>query len=198
MYKVVYKHGTFINYKGSATEFILAAVSIPADYVLVPVGDDFELDYGEAVDSPKILSLGLAVCREGDTWDEELGKKIAYNKAIKRRDHVLATTDSGIINTKVVEAIAEQEAAYMQVNPGRYIAGYDESKKKYFLEKSRVEYLNSLTQKEKLAIEVMASVKEPDKFLEAVEHKRKELANPYSGNIASVAVDKIVHSAECS
>lgn len=177
MYKVVYKQGSFVNYEGTQVNFILAAVSIPTNIVLVPVDEDgFETDE-EQVESPKILSLGLSVQRPGDTWDEEMGKQIAYGKALKRRDHVLATTDPGMINTKMVEAILEQEASYMQVNPGRYIAGYDEARDKYNEAKARVEYLNSLTAEEKLAINVVASIKDPQKFLIAVEDKRKELAS---------------------
>lgn len=176
MYKVVYKQGSFVNYEGIQVNFILAAVSIPTNTVLVPVDEDgFETEEDQ-LESPKILSLGLSVQRPGDTWDEEMGKQIAYGKALKRRDHVLATTDPGMINTKMVEAILEQEASYMQVNPGRYIAGYDEARDKYNEAKARVEYLNSLTAEEKLAIETFAKVKDPEKFLIAVNAKRKELA----------------------
>ena len=191
MYKVVYKQGNFIDYKGAQVNFILAAVSIPTNTVLVPVDEDgFEDPEKEQYESTKILSLGIAVQRSEDTWDEERGKQIAYGKAIKRRNHVLAATDRGIINTKVVEAILAQEASYMQVNPGRYIAGYDEARDKYLAAKAKEEYMNSLTAEEKLAINVVASVKDPQKFLKAVEDRRKELAtsdsiiNSNSSNVA--------------
>lgn len=189
MYKVVYKQGNFIDYKGAQVNFILAAVSIPTNTVLVPVDEDgFETEE-EQVESAKLLSLGLAVQRPGDEWDEELGKKIAYGKAVKRRDHALTTTDAGMINTRMVEAVLEQEASYMQVNPGRYIAGYDEARDKYLEAKAKVEYLNSLTAEEKLAINVVASIKNPQKFLEAVNDRRKELgnSNTVSNNSSTVA-----------
>lgn len=177
MYKVAYKQGSFVDYKGTQVNFILAAVSIPTNIVLVPVDSDgFELDE-EQYESAKTLSIGIAVQREGDQWNEELGKNIAYGKAIAKRNHAFAATDPGMINTKVVEAILEQEASYMQVNPGRYIASYDEARDKYRELKAREEYFNNLTAEEKLAIETFAKVKDPEKFLVAVNERRKELDN---------------------
>lgn len=187
MNKVVYKCDSFVDYKGTKVNFILAAVSIPCDNVIVPVDDCGCVDeeqWENQVESPKILSIGMAIQHPTDTWDEELGKEIAYGKAIKKRDHILATTDSGLINTKVVEALVEQEAAYMHVNPGRYIAGYDDAKNKYLKRKAQDEYINSLTDEEKVALTTLAKVKEPEKFLEAVEvYKNRMLAIADSGNI---------------
>lgn len=182
MYKVVFRQGSFIDYKGTQVNFILAAVSIPSSWVLVPVDEyGYELEGEEQVDITKILSIGISVQRPEDTWDEKLGKEIAYKKAVGRRSHLIATSDNGIINTKMVEATLEQEAAYMQINPGRYIAGYDDAKAKYLKARAQEDYLNNLSPEEKLAINVMASVKDPDKFLEAVELKRQEL---HSNHIA--------------
>lgn len=177
MYKVVYKLGSFTDYKESQVDFVLAAVSIPTNTVVVPVDEDgFEDETQDQVESSKLLSIGIAVCRPGDKWDEELGKKIAYGKAVNRRDHALVATDCGLINTRMVEAVLEQEAHYMQVNPGRYIAGYDEARRKYEEAKAKKEYLDGLTAEEKLAINIVASIKDSQKFLVAVEDKRKELA----------------------
>lgn len=187
MNKVVYKCDSFIDYKGTKVNFILAAVSIPCNNVIVPVdecGCVDEEQWEKQVESPKILSIGMAIQHPTDTWNEELGKEIAYGKAIKKRDHVLATTDAGLINTKVVEALVEQEAAYMHVNPGRYIAGYDDAKNKYLKRKAQDEYINSLTDEEKMALTTLAKVKEPEKFLEAVEvFKNRMLSIVGSGNI---------------
>lgn len=193
MYKVVYKCDSFVDYKGTKVNFILAAVSIPCNNVIVPVdecGCVDEEQWEQQMESPKILSIGMAIQHPTDTWNEELGKEIAYGKAIKKRDHILATTDSGLINTKVVEALVEQEAAYMHVNPGRYIAGYDDAKDKYLKRKAQDEYINSLTDEEKVALTTLAKVKEPEKFLEAVEVYKTRLSaiNSNSDNITNPVV----------
>ena len=172
MCKVVYKHGTFTDYKGTEIEFTLAAVSIPKDCVV------FSADSNESLICPKVLSIGAAFRNPHDAPDDILGENVAYGKAISRTDHMLITSDKGLINTRGVEAILEQEAAYIQVNPGRYIAGYDSAKKKYEEAKAEQEYLDSLTDQEKLAIDVMARTKEPDKFLKAVEKHRKNISRP--------------------
>ncbi len=59
-----------------------------------------------------------------------------------------------------------------------------------WLRKAKEEYINSLTAEEKLAINIAAYVKDPQKFLKAVEDRRKELAtsdsiiNSNSSNVA--------------
>lgn len=176
MYKVAYKQGSFVDYKGAQVNFILAAVSIPTNTVLVPVDNDGK-PTGDGDWSIKTLSIGIAVQRPEDHWNEELGKKIAYGKALKRREHCLVTTDPGLVNTKMVEAVLEQEASYLQVNPGRYIAGYDDARDSYLEAKSKEEYLNGLTDEEKAALNIVARIPDRKKFLEAVDDKCKELSN---------------------
>ena len=173
MYKVVYKNGSFTDFKGTKVNFILAAVSIPSENVVLHKDEDDEVT---TIKCDKYLSIGVSVLREGDTYNEAIGKEIAYGKAVTRKDHVLFTSDAGLINNVMVNAILEQEAAYMQVNPGRYIASYDEARDNYLKAKAKQEYLDSLTDEEKQAINVAATVKDREKFISAVEDKRKELA----------------------
>ena len=56
--------------------------------------------------------------------------KIAEGKARKEKSRVgtLLSTSKGMINTKVVEALLEQELEYFKQNPGVYIKGYNRDK----------------------------------------------------------------------
>lgn len=176
MNKVVYKESSFINYAGTKVRFILAAVSTKLEFP----------EYCGRGAVKKRLGIGAAVLHAGDEWNEELGKAIAYGKALARDDHAIYSMDPGMVNTKMVEAILEQEAAYMQMNPGRYIASYDAAKAKYEAEKAREKYLSSLTEAERLAIDVVANVQDLDKFLEAVE-KRKKSVSTNNANLDRVS-----------
>jgi hypothetical protein len=63
--------------------------------------------------------------------DEEIGLKIAVGKALKDRSHWIFTTDEGLINTGMVEGLLTQEIEYFKKNPGKYLKGYEESRKKF-------------------------------------------------------------------
>ena len=78
----------------------------------------------------KMLSVGVAVrcVRDKDTG---IGERIAYGKAVKFRNHVLFASHPGMINTKMVKALLEQEADHFKKDPGSYLAGYNADKFRY-------------------------------------------------------------------
>ena len=125
MEKVVYKVGEFTDFSGKRRQYIFAAVSVNSSDLV---------DFGSEKDPEKEVRLGLAIQKDGDVRNEELGKKIAYGKAMKDKSCIgkIYSTNKGMINYKLVNALLEQEAEYFENNPGRYIAGYDRA-----LEKSR-------------------------------------------------------------
>lgn len=112
MEKVEYIVDQFVDYTGTTRNFVMAAVSL----------ENLAL---------KTVSVGVSVCRPFDTFNEELGKRIALGKAKKHIEHALYASDPGMINSKVVKALLEQEAEYFKRNPGRYLAGYDANAKKF-------------------------------------------------------------------
>ena len=171
MCKVIYKHDTFIDYKGAEIEFTLAAVSIPTEAVIIVDGKPMAV-------STKMLSVGAAFRHPNDAPDDVLAEEIAYGKAMARKEHTFFATDNGMVNTAVVEATLNQEAAYIKMNPGRYIASYDRAKERYLAAKAKEDYLKSLTEEQKLAIDVVARIGNLDKFLEAVEDHRKNISRP--------------------
>lgn len=167
MKRVEYIVDTFTDYAGTKRNFVMAAVSL-SDETGVGIYEN-----GNYVDSQdKVLSIGVSVCRPNDTFNEELGKRIAEGKAVKYRNHAMYVTDAGLINDKVVKALLEQEAEYFKTNPGRYLAGYDNDARK-FAETSRIEaYIEGLKGDSKTTFDylVKASTEEIDKLTEAVDY----------------------------
>lgn len=162
MEKVLYKKGTFVDYKGVTRDYVMAAVSFYTKDVEVFIGS-----YGCDADS-KVLSLGVAVCRPGDEFDAEIGKAIAKGKATKCFNHTLAVTDDGLINGKMVEALLEQESKYFESNPGRYLLGYDKAADKY-CNRVRVEnFIDNLKGDAKVAFNYLVSIADDAKALNRI------------------------------
>lgn len=142
-YRAQYLTDYFTDYAGNKRMFTLCAVTIPE--VVIPSNpginsviydpETYTISWKESKDVyptfTKKLKLGISVQCPEDMPDEELGKKIAYGKALKYDNHVMMVTKEGMINTKVVEALLEQEADYFQKNPDSYIAGYKKKMWKY-------------------------------------------------------------------
>lgn len=150
MKRVEYIVDSFKDYTGTERQFVMAAVSIHAELDVT-----IEENYDCVDTDDKVLSIGIAVCRPGDDFCEDLGKKIAEGKAIKYRKHALYATDAGLINETMVKALLQQEADYFKVNPGRYLAGYDKDAEKYRTS-SRIEaYIDSLEGDAKVAFDFL-------------------------------------------
>lgn len=127
----------FVDNKGIEREFIIAAVSIDLrkdksvlHSMSVISFDDYDMTYG--ID--KVLCIGIAVRRPEDTYDENLGMKIAEGKALKAlsnpsKGKLLFASDAGLVNTKMVQALLEQEALHFKHNPSSYISGYKKQSK---------------------------------------------------------------------
>lgn len=79
----------------------------------------------------KMLSVGVATRCVRDQHDADLGVRIAYGKAMKLWDHTLYVSHPGMINTKMVKALLEQEAEHFKKDPGSYLVGYNDAKARY-------------------------------------------------------------------
>lgn len=126
--KYAYKVDKFTDYTGLEREFIIAAVSVPGySEQLLPI-DDWNCSQ---IDCEKVLYLGVSVRHPSDKYDQEIGKKIAVGKALKLKGKQLFVSHAGLINTKMVEALLEQEAEYFKRDPSSYIAGYRQQERKW-------------------------------------------------------------------
>lgn len=129
--RVQYHTSEFIDYKGEKHIFTIAAVSQKAP--------DCKIKY---------LCIGVSICNPNDEYNESLGKAKAYARA-KSSVPALTALKPGIINTKVVTALLEQEADYLKDNPNLLIKGYDDCKQRYERNKKMEEHYNSFSKDEK-------------------------------------------------
>ena len=159
MKRTEYIVGAFTDYTGKERQFVMAAVSMHAEMDVT-----IEEDYDAVANDEKILSIGIAVCRPNDEFNEALGKRIAEGKATKYRDHAIYATDAGLINDAVVKALLQQESEYFKVNPGRYLAGYDKDAAKY-KECQRIEgYIDSLEGNGKVAFDFFTGLEKEEEI----------------------------------
>lgn len=130
---------TFTDYAGNVRHFTIAAVSVMLEKPTLAVeieNSDFDWELS-AEPVFKALHLGISAQRPGEEFNAELGVKIAVGKAKKEKSCFasLYSTDLGLINTKMVEALLEQESEFFINNPGKYLKGYNKDKEKYLSSK---------------------------------------------------------------
>lgn len=124
--KVVYKIGSFLDFTNKERQVVFCAISTLEDSEVWSETDDNE------VIAEKTLRIGLAVQNPADdVANVELSKIISKGKAIKKPIGELFSTNLGMINSKMVEALLSQELEYFQLNPGKYLAGYNKDKQLY-------------------------------------------------------------------
>lgn len=143
---VMYKSGSFTDWLGEEHPFVVAAVVGRTEGELILAG--CQSVQGVKIVQPVIehdddghirrsLFIGVAICNPKDIkeqrFSEELGKKIAYNKALskKLRQRWFATNIPSMLTDNVVECVLNQEVAFVAAHPEVFIKGYLESKAKY-------------------------------------------------------------------
>ena len=126
--RIEYRIGEFIDFAGRTRKYIVAAVSELVDDACVTTLIQDTIIMDEVV---KKLSLGFAICNPEDKWDEELGKKIALGKAIKRPARIMYASHAGMINTEVVNALINQEMKYAEKAPSTVFKGYETAERKW-------------------------------------------------------------------
>lgn len=134
--RVEYKFGEFVDFAGITRKFVVAAVSVPTNILYVASYDKAEQFVPSSI--AKILSIGIAICCPSDTYNEEVGKKVAYSKAMNPENpYRLFASAPGMVNTKMVDALIEQEITYFTNNPESHIKGYNDAMYKYLNEQQK-------------------------------------------------------------
>jgi hypothetical protein len=190
--------GTFIDYRGMERDFTMVAVTIPIkswnSKVVVSLMEEMyqnqnnanneEVEtgymYTDFAEVRKMLSIGVAVRCNRDK-DLGLGEYIAYGKAIRSASepygHVIFVTHTGMINTKMVQALLEQESEHFKKDPGAYIKGYNNDRDRY--NKTGKIAIAEMTEDE---IQKMKAIEEIEKVNKATEKKE------YKGTTVNKAV----------
>lgn len=162
--RVEYRIDSFTDYANIERKFIMVVVSQEVDAVITDYSDS------DAVhcDGVKKLSIGVAICNPEDEFNEEVGKTIALGKARKGNKHAFYSTDSGLINRGVVNALLDQEVAFFKQCPGKYIAGYNTAKEVYELDSRMVEVELNLNDKERECLDTLLTAS-PEKVNDIVD-----------------------------
>lgn len=131
---------SFIDYKGDEHKVVLCALSqtpeksIDDDNLMVVWSNGYDVDETADIchDVFRTVSLGVAICCPADkkVFSEEIGKKIALNRAEKAIPKFVSL-EPGIVNTTVVRAFLEQEMAFVKKCPEKFIKGYEEAQAHY-------------------------------------------------------------------
>lgn len=138
----------FVDFEGKVHKFVLCALS-KVDPECDVTKDEF------VIPSTRTVTLGVSVCNTADEYNEEFGKKIAYNRAASNKFvPAIVSTVPGVINTLVVRALLRQEADYIKRDPNSIIAGYDEKAKKFKTRKDAEECYNAMTTEEQMLVKL--------------------------------------------
>lgn len=151
---------SFINYKGIEQKFILCVKTTECESAIFEFNenDDFITIIDDTIGNDdyysgiRNLHIGVAICNPNDEFNEEIGKKIALGKA-ESSIPKLISTEPGIINNAVVQALIQQEINYIKNNPGRFIPGYDEAVDKIKKKDKVISEIKNLNNDEAIIVE---------------------------------------------
>ena len=130
---------SFVDFKGDVHQVVLCALSqspesIDSDNLMVAWSDGETVDESADIfhDVFRMVSLGIAICCPADkkAFSEEIGKKIALNRAEKEVPKFVSIFP-GVVNTTLVRAFLRQEMEFIKKNPEQFIVGYAEAKERY-------------------------------------------------------------------
>lgn len=152
---------SFIDYKGDEHKVVLCALSqTPEEYdedsLMVVWSNGYDIDGNADIchNVFRTVSLGVAICCPADkkVFSEEIGKKIALNRAEKAVPKFVSL-EPGVINTTLVKAFLEQEMAYIKKCPEKFIEGYEEAMKRYNKKLNLDKTVKNLSQEEAEVVE---------------------------------------------
>lgn len=169
---------SFINYKGEEQKFVLCVRTTKSTNIISDVDPDIIPTYYEGF---RDLYIGISICNPNDEFNEEIGKKIALGKT-KSYIPKLVATEPGIINNALVQALIKQEVTFIKNNPGKFIAGYDEAKRKYEAKINLKEEIKNLTNDEALIVEAALNGANLDKCKEITKKVSKSEYNKARSN----------------
>ena len=157
-----YVTSSFVDYKGVEHKFTVCALSrkVNEDGTIkvsdIGVYEDDDWEPTQIFNTTKVLSFGVAVCNPTDTFNEEHGKMIAYNKAKSDKAPFLTSSRLGFFNTTTVDAILNNYVDFIKRDPGSVINGYDKAKKQFLEDEELNDELSHLTEEDKQKIRILA------------------------------------------
>lgn len=154
---VIYKVDSFIDYTGKKRMIVACALSeTPGDdqYDLlvgwVDRNDRIQTNAKLCHEVYRMVTIGIAVCNPEDTFNEEVGRKIAYNKAknIESLPRLYAPC-KGVITKELVDTFLDQQIQFFKEHPETIIKGYAEAACQYEQEQAAITTVENLSEDEK-------------------------------------------------
>lgn len=152
---------SFIDFKGNIHRVTLCALSqspenTDGDYLMVAWSDGDTVDETADIynDVYRTVSLGMAICCPADekAFSEEIGKKIAQNRAEKEIPKFVSLCP-GVVNTTLIRAFLRQEMEFVKKNPEQFIVGYAEAKARYEKNINLDKTIKNLTEEEATVVQ---------------------------------------------
>ena len=152
---------SFVDFKGDVHQVVLCALSqspesIDSDNLMVAWSDGETVDDSADIfhDVFRMVSLGIAICCPADkkVFSEEIGKKIALNRAEKEVPKFVSIFP-GVVNTTLVRAFLSQEMEFIKKNPEQFIVGYAEAKARYDKKVNFDKTIKNLSEAEAVIVE---------------------------------------------
>lgn len=151
---------SFTDFLGKEHKIVACALShSPSSNVTIKTMHDPEetIDYSEK-DVYRTVAIGIAVCNPTDTFDVEVGKRIAYYKAANKTDIPrIYVTDKGIITKELVETFLKQQVRFCKENPELLIPGYNQAKTAHEQKVALCKEVENLTPNEKVIFDLAVS-----------------------------------------
>lgn len=161
---------SFEDFAGKTHHYVIAAVSVLVYDSIGYLGDNGDISIEPMT---KGLSLGISICNPEDEFNEELGVLKAVGRA-KKSIPVIYTSKSGLINTKTVRALLEQESEFLKNNPEKFIKGYEDAKSRHERNIQANTLKNNFNELENKVVE---AIKDNPKFLDNVTQYLKLMKN---------------------
>lgn len=113
---VDYREGSFVDFEGKDHYFIVCAVLTEATIAEKPL---------------RFLHFGVSFCNPVDKNNNDLGKKIAYGKAMSEKNDNKLAGRAGLLNLSTVKYMLDNETNHVKQFPEQYSKPYAKAKAKF-------------------------------------------------------------------
>lgn len=154
---------SFVDFEGKEHKIVACALSQspepePGDRMMVGwVNSENELLTSELIcdEVYRLVTVGIAICNPEDDFDEEKGKRLAYNKAanIETLPRIY-TANKGVITSELVDTFLKQQVRFFKENPETLIRGYKEAEEAYNTTEQAKKDIENLTNEEKVVFDL--------------------------------------------
>lgn len=176
---------SFVDFAGNEHKIIACALSQSPDDTACRLKVSWVNEDNEALpdanifdDVYRLVTIGIAICNPEDNFDEETGKRIAYNKAANiEYAPRLYTTRKGVITKELVEVFLNQQVKFVKENPEKLITGYNQAKLAYENLESAKKEIENLNADEKIAFDLAVKGYDLSKYTDLAKVYISKIAN---------------------